>query len=214
MIAANPVEEFKIYSHRIANYIFEEGISFRPYAHPSLPYFQALNELEKKQVVEDLKRYIRICDAVKKDGASLKNNRLMTEKALSEFGFTAHSEDLDHIEPHHIVEIYNLSHLQIFRSFRYFEMLSYTLEDIYCRKWYYLYDRTEEDQLAMAQAVFDFYALPDKKATKLALPPHLIKEKDSLEKLTLHNQTQWLIPVFQNGNFVGIMGLQYTVLVP
>lgn len=202
--------EFRAYSQQITDVIWEEGIAFRPYAHPSLPYFHRLPALEQEDVLNKLKLFVQICLAVKNAGASLKDNRAMVAKALLAFDLTAKEDDLKLIQPYHLVEFYNRSDLQIFRSFRYFELFSYTIEDIYCRKWLQLYDRNQEDQTAMTAAVLEFVNLPNKTAVNVHLPEHKIKERESLERLITYNQTQWLIPLYHKGDFAAVMALHRT----
>ncbi|MEK2646415.1 hypothetical protein [Bdellovibrio sp. BCCA] len=197
---------FKAFSEKIAALIFEEGILFRPYASPSLPYFHMLSDNEQEDVIRDLETFHRICINVKNAGGTLKNTRLMTEIALKEFGYSVKSEDLDLIEPYHLTEIYNLSQLQIFRSFRFFELSSYTLEDLYCRKWYHLYERREEDHVATAEKVTEFLKSPA--SMKLNFKEHSIREKETLERLHVYSQLHWFIPTYHQDTLSGILVIE------
>lgn len=198
--------KFKFYSAKISGLISEEGILFRPFANPGLPYFNMLPENEQKDVIRDLTNYYHICTAVKESSGSLKDTRLMTEFALRQFGHTVAKEDLELIESHHLIEIYNLSHLQIFRSFRFFELSSYTLEDLYCRKWYHLYERNQDDHIATAEKVTEFMQNPV--TTKLNFQEHSIREKETLERLNILSQLLWFIPTYHQDTFNGILVIE------
>ncbi|WP_413943200.1 hypothetical protein [Bdellovibrio sp. HCB-162] len=202
----NRIDSFKASSEKTAALIFEEGILFRPYAQPSLPYFGMLSDNEQEDVIRDLQTYYQICTNVKKSGGTLKDTRLMTEMALKEFGYSVKQEDLELIESHHLVEIYNLSQLQIFRSFRFFELSSYTLEDLYCRKWYHLYERHEEDHIATAEKVTEFLKNPA--SMKLDLKEHSIREKETLERLHVFSQLHWFIPTYHQDTLSGILVIE------
>lgn len=133
---------------------------------------------------------------------------MLTEKALKAFALSVQEGDLDIIQPNHLIEFYSLSQIQIFRSLQYFELFSYTLEDICCRKWHHLYQRSPEDHAAILKTVCDFLNLPVKKAIRTNLSEHKIRERDSLEHLTLYNQTQWLIPLHQHREVAAVMFVQ------
>ncbi|WP_374029129.1 hypothetical protein [Bdellovibrio bacteriovorus] len=201
-------QSFRYHGEQICDLICDEGIVFRPYRSTLLPYFNLLTKEDQEDVVRDLKRFHAICSEVKKENHSLKDVRFLTETALKHLGLTTDPEFLKLIEPHHLTEIYTLSHLQIFRSFRFFELSSYTLEDLYCRKWYHLYDREEGDQEEASNKALEFMSLKPLRAFETHMKEHKIKERDTLERLTIYSQIHWLIPLYNEGVFKAFLVIE------
>ncbi len=196
---------FVVHSENICHLIQEEGLLFRPFSNLSLPHFSVLTDLEKRAVVSNLMSYYQICLDVRATGHSLKEIRLFTEKALQRFDFKMAPEHLALIENDHVVEIYNVKQEQIFRNFRFFEVSSYTLEDLLCRKWYHIYDRKEEDNIRFHEKVIEFFSLEEKKSMPINLGETEIKERETLERLTIHAKVEWFLPIFKDRVFSAVM---------
>ncbi len=206
------IATFKSLSESICKLVHDEGIVIRPYSNPRLPFFLSLDEAEQKSALANLKAYLDICESVKAKGYSLKDTRLLTDEALERLNLSADKKDLNVIKHNHLVEIYNLQHTQIFRSFRFFEVSSYTLEDICCRKWWHLYERSAENESLIQKIVADFLATENKTALKVKMPQHLIREKDTLERLIVRTQLLWIIPLFRGTELAGLMAIEESSL--
>ena len=198
---------FRSHAESIAHLIHEEGMVIRPYASKALPYYALLSNSEQTEVVENIAAYDAICKEVHAAGSSLKDNKLLLKTALKKFGWTIPSDTYDKITDEHMIEIYNLNHTQIFRGFRFFCFSSYTLEDIYCRKWYHLYDRLEDDQQFMIKVANEFIHQSPPKAMRLEPRAQIIRELATLERLSNYSTIEWLIPVLNGDQLVGVMTL-------
>nr|BFD63847.1 hypothetical protein BdHM001_25280 [Bdellovibrio sp. HM001] len=187
---------FKIFSENISQAIEDEGLVVRPYTHPTLPYFNLLSTEEQEQVLKDLLIYYQICMDMKHQGDSLKDTRKFTERAMSRLNKRADPKVMDLLRPDHLVEIYNTNHTQIFRSLPYFEVCTYSLEDIYCRKWYHLYERSPEDQEQLDKDLGLFYAHSPLRTIEVHAPEHIIRETGSLERMEILTKIWWLSPLF------------------
>ncbi|WP_347359686.1 hypothetical protein [Bdellovibrio sp.] len=189
---------FKILSENISEAIEEEGFLVRPYTHPTMPFFNRLSTEEQEQALKDLLVYYQVCMDVKFQGDSLKDTRKFTERALARLNKRADPEIMDKLQPHHLVEIYNTANTQIFRSLPYFEVCSYSLEDIYCRKWFHLYERSPDDQGLLDKTLGNFYSHNPLRTIEVTDPEHLIREKDSLERMEILTKVWWISPLFSN----------------
>ena len=197
--------KFRSHCESITLAIQEEGIVFRPYASRSLPYFCRLSTSEQNEVIENISNYDAICAEVRRNGGTLKDNRLLLKTALKRFGWEIAPEFYDKIHDDHMIEVYNLQHTQVFRGFRFFCFSSYTLEDLYCRKWYHLYDRTEEDQQYMFNVVNEFLQQSPPQAMQLPPRAQKIRELATLERLSNDSTIEWLVPVTKDNVLVGIL---------
>ncbi|UOF01288.1 hypothetical protein [Bdellovibrio reynosensis] len=212
MNSQRPEDLFKHYSHKICGLIENEGVIIRPYANASLSYFNVLTEGEKAEVLHNLESYYQICLDVKKASRSLRDTRYFTECALKNLGYTVDPKMLDEIEDHHLVEIYSYSQTQMFRSLLFFDVCSYTLEDLYCRKWYSLYERTPEDHKLVENLVVKYMGAEKKVPIEVENPQHVIKEKDSLERLSIINKMLWLVPLYKDQKDVAMLLISTVVL--
>ncbi|MGE5084855.1 MAG: hypothetical protein ACM3MG_01040, partial [Bacillota bacterium] len=136
-----------------------------------------------------------------------KNTRNLITAALEYYGWTLSSEEFELIPEDSLVEIYNQHHTQVFRSFNFFEHSSYTLEDLYCRKWFHLYERDLENQTIVIEKVHEFQMQKPPQRMKLDLPEQKIQEKDTLERLACYSTLEWLVPVFKGPDLTGLMTL-------
>jgi hypothetical protein len=129
----------------------DEGVAIEPFEDPSLPYFLRLNETEQSQLVQSVDRYASILEDSKKADHFLVNNPNTLWRMLGKLKLRS-SPDLYHVlQKEDVVEIYDQNCRQIYCSFNFFRLCSYTLEMIYSVPWYELYAR---DQV-MTQANFD-----------------------------------------------------------
>lgn len=201
-------DQFKSLAQQICAFFLEEGILIRPYSNSQLRFFSTLPQDEQKSILADISTYQKICAAMAKRKNSLKDTRLFTKEALLQLDLRADEKHLEVIENHHLVEIYNLNHTQIFRSFRFFEVSSYTLEDIYCRKWWHLYERSPADEALIQKIVGDFINSSEKTICHVDMPEHFIKEKDTLEHLVVKTQLHWLIPLYRGDQLAAMMAIE------
>ena len=187
---------FKILSENICKTIEDEGFLIRPYGHPTLPYFNLLSIDEQEQVLKDLLTYFQVCTDMRFHGDSLKDTRKFTERALHRLNKRADPDIMKQLRPDHLVEIYTTANTQIFRSLPYFEVCSYSLEDIYCRKWFHLYERSAQDQDLLDKTLGRFYSHNPLRTIEVADPEHIIREKGSLERMEILTKLWWISPLF------------------
>ncbi|WP_413612511.1 hypothetical protein [Bdellovibrio sp. HCB-110] len=197
-------QRFKVHSENICALILDAGLVIRPYSNPSLSFFALLSETEKIEVIRDLQIYYQICLDVKMEGGSLRDPKHFTEKALLRQGLNADPFILEQIKSDNLVEAYTFSGTQIFRTLLFFEVCSYTLEDLYCRKWYHLYERAPEDQKNIEDTIGLFMSNPDK-ALEVPNKEHVIHERDSLERLSIRNKMYWMAPLKKEGKTEAIL---------
>lgn len=200
-------KHFKSLCEELSHLIEQEGWVVRPYQNENVPFFKSLPEEMKSPVCAELSEYLKICKRSQAAGHSITDARLLIREAQDHHGFYF-DEDLHKvIEKGDVVEFYKLNHMQIFRTFSYFEYTSYTIEDVYCRPWYSLYERDEkitEKILQMAEPVF----LGEQRTPLfLDVGSHLISERSSLEKLKLRNKANWIAALYKDKKQIGYVNV-------
>ncbi|UOF01636.1 hypothetical protein [Bdellovibrio reynosensis] len=184
-LSSVPANKFKRLSEELCAYIEDEGLSIRPYSSELLPYFHQLTDESKDEVVATLNDYLNICKSVYAEGRQLKDAEFFTLKALEYYKFEA-SPALFKIlkNPKFITEFYSFKNTQFFRTLNFFEVTSYTIEDIYCRQWIHLYEREEKVAAHVYEVVTkmvegkgeDNYFFTEK---------NILKERASLERVEM-----------------------------
>jgi len=180
----------------------------RPYSHPSVSYFHLLSPTEQTKVIETLQDYLQICESVYRDKKSLKDTGYMVKKGLEYFSMTCHPHLYEMLAQRPmLVEFYSARHTQFFRSLNYFEVASYTIEDLYCRPWSSLYVRDAElDSILMEYAVNTLEGrIPDEGAR---IPTqHIQTEKDSLERLNIKVDMMYIMPLKKDNKVQGFASI-------
>ena len=139
-------QSFRELAHELCAMGAAVDVVIRPYALSSLPHFGALSLAEQQEAVMKLAQYVSICQDVVASGGSLRSTRTFVWRAFREFGWTPSSKLFEAMGEDHVVEIYDLNNIQLFRNFRFFEFCSYTLEDIFTRPWMQLFQRMSQSQ--------------------------------------------------------------------
>jgi hypothetical protein len=86
------------------------------------------------------------------------------------------SDVFGHIRDGDIIEIYNQDSVQVFRSFSFFHLVSYTLAELFGNEWWELYSRPEQANLQM-MALGEKILKSELRETVLAgVAPHVVQE--------------------------------------
>ena len=123
-----------------------------------LPYFSNLPVAEQDRVLKELGIYVSICRHTLEMGFALEDSPRFTWVGLKRLGLIPPSDILSIIHKEDVIEIYNFQHCQVFRNFQFFKYCFYTIEEIFCRPWFELYERDTkitEALLASAQQLIE-----------------------------------------------------------
>lgn len=200
-------QKFITLSKQLSFLVEQEGWVVRPYQNESLPFFSVLAEEQKIATCDELTDYLKICTQTQAAGHHISDARFLVNEAREHHGFYFHEDVNKLIEKGDVVEFYKTNHMQIFRTFNYFEFTSYTIEDIYCRPWFSLYERDKEITekiLTLAAPVFNGQQLTP---LFLDVGVHLITERASLERLQLRNKANWIAPLYKDEDLVGYVNV-------
>lgn len=118
-----------------------EGFRLKPYDSEHLFCFSVLSLAKQQVVYEDLRRYYQICLESIHLHTSLKDNIGQFRLAAKKLGLQVEDNVFSALNSEDVVEIYTIDSIQIFRTFNFFHLVTYTLEEIFCRPWFELYER-------------------------------------------------------------------------
>jgi hypothetical protein len=98
--------------------------------------------------------------------------------ALKELGLSIDKSFYSMIDRTNVVEVYDNHHFQVFRSFNFFRLCNYNLDDVLSHEWFELYERNQAitDEI---MAVGVDHIQSDRTITKIHMKPHLMRERFS-----------------------------------
>jgi len=170
---------------------------------PNLPFFSKLGILEQRNAITRLQIYNQICSDVLADGKSLKDSKALTWYALKKFNFVFSSDLFQYIQDDNIIEVYDRDNVQIFRNFHFFDVSSYTLEDLICRPWTDLFLRANEEQTrTLVNACLKFFT---KEVTTVTPMSHVgsnrIVESDSPFSFEVDAVIDYIAPLYDKSRY-------------
>lgn len=140
----NQRDRFVHLSQRMIELVAREGLSLRAFDSLTLPHFTAANFDERKRVIELLELTNRLIEKVHSEGLKASDSTSLVWAFFSSSKYIPTSETFDKIEDGDMVDIYNLQGQLIFANLRFYEVSSYTLEQLYFCHWHILYCRDTE----------------------------------------------------------------------
>lgn len=138
---------------RFCDFARLHGVNLKPFNDENLLYFSKLGTDQQEIIRNSFLRYYNICLSAVEIQGSLKDNVGHFKLALRRLGFHVKDSVLEELQNNDVIEIYTLDSVQIFRTFNFFCLVNYTLEEIFCRPWFELYRRDHFTNHANLKAV-------------------------------------------------------------
>ncbi|MFM6927784.1 MAG: hypothetical protein ACKOX6_04930 [Bdellovibrio sp.] len=197
------VLEFTALAKQTVRFAMLASCNLKAFSGPNLPFFSKLGVLEQRNAIERLKVYNEICSDVLADGKSLKDSTALTWYALKKFNFIFSSDLFQYIHDDNVIEVYDRDNVQIFRNFHFFDVSSYTLEDLLCRPWTDLFMRANQDHTqAIINTCQKFYTKEVTTVTPLAnVGTHRIIESDSPFSFQVDAVVDYLAPLYDKSRY-------------
>lgn len=205
---ADHASKFRMFAESLVELALREGVRVRPFESPELRHFSRLQLEEQRKVLERLRIYVDLCASVVSEGGLLRDSPLLVMKMIKKLGLTSRAEILDKIKADSIVEIYTPDNIQIFRNLRFFEICSYTLEDIMCREWWKLYWREDVFTREIFLCASRMFNGEINTTISPPIPRHVLKEKESMFQIGVEMQIDYLSPLYQDGRTQALVSIQ------
>lgn len=170
---------------------------------PNLPHFGRLNHVEKLRVIDHLEVFNQICRQVLAEGKSLSDASTITWYALRRLNLIFPSDLFSFIDNSNIVEIYDRDNIQIFRNYNFFDVVSYTLEDLLCRPWPELFARVNNEHTdKLLKTCEKFYRKEITTVTSLSeIGMQRIEECNSPFSFKVDAVVNYLAPVYDKDRY-------------
>ena len=119
----------------------ELGFNIKGYNNGDVHKFKRLSLSQKISTLRNLKKYISMYSSTLEERIEPENEAQLLWYALAQWKLTPTSDIFTKIKETDYIEVYNTDNLQIHRSFNYFQLSSYSVEDILVYPWTDLYER-------------------------------------------------------------------------
>jgi hypothetical protein len=107
------------------------------------------------------------------------------------------SDDLfTYLTDQDVIEIYDLDGRQLYRSFNFFSLCNYSLEQIYSVPWFELYERNSELTKANLDFVAEIIQHPELGTRATPVPVHEVREKRRPHRRITRIQPRFMSPMF------------------
>lgn len=148
-------------------------------------------------------------------GPDCKNHKDLMWRYFSKMRFVPASDVLDRIEDDDILEVYDMNGDQIFRNLNYFDVVSFSVEDLVSMNWKRDFKRSAKVTIQLVELVFRFATGYFTRTMDCAkVPVHIVEETIARRhKIELH--LKYISPLKQNGKCVAILvGSRARILEP
>ncbi len=192
-------DNFKVIVSKITAILKQHDITVKPFHSDSLPAFNKLSPEDQMQAIQHAQNYLEVLNSVNDAKWSYKDDLHFLWRSLKVLKLTPSSDIFEHIKKNDAVEIFNLNNIQVWRNLASLDLLSYTLEEIYCYSWEDRYIRNEQT-LAEIKVVFEKMFALKPPATYQCNVQNIITEVFSEEKLTINANHKAICLLFDSNS--------------
>lgn len=209
-------EDYLAVVNEIAEILASKGKRVSPFHSPNLDLFSTLSHLEKRRVISEASIYRESLKAESKNFKSeLANDPFLSSVdggyqqalwfALKEMGFRPSGDIFGYMQSDNIVEVYDSQGIQIWRNLNFFDVCSYSLEEMFCISWMERYERDASALGEITQLLGEF--IGGRRSAIAANIHNLIKETKSQNLLHIRATHQFIAPLFlaQTDLFAGLI---------
>jgi PAS domain-containing protein len=204
----DPVARFRAQTELLAWFLADEGVNKSPYFSRDLPHFSELAADEQAEAVRVLGHTLEIFDEVKTAGGTLADTPQLIWRSLRRLNWTPKSDVFDKIEKGDVIEIYSTEHRGLFRNLAFYDLVSYSLEDVFARKWFELFKRDEKKTAEIFQFVDRILRDEFRETTAPGFGHHLCYEMRSPARLHYKMSVKYVSPVYKEGKIAGYVAIE------
>ncbi|MGE0529176.1 MAG: hypothetical protein AB7G93_15785 [Bdellovibrionales bacterium] len=171
--------DFKSIIHDTSRFLSRHGI-YKNSAISDSSYGRIV-EMGESALSEITLRARRVLDVhleLEKEGYDLDDSKHLARVALGHLGLLTDEIIFKSLRRSDIVEIYNTNHIQIFRSFNFFRICNYNLDEILLNEWYTLYERDEKITCEILTQI-EGHLRQSRSVTRFSVPAHIMRERFS-----------------------------------
>lgn len=209
----NNNDHFTYLSESLARFGQQDGLPIIPYYNEDLPFFSALSAQRQRHVLWQLQTMVGIAETLSAEKAKINSSPSFTRAFLTNMGYRVPDKFWAILTDQDVVDIYSDDHILMFASLKFFEYLSYSLEDFYCRPWMELFGRdlvTNEKLFSLAMEMID--GRHDDVVPTDYIPLHVMVEMASDKKQRFIVQPRMYAPLYKDQERMGYVCVNRAIL--
>ncbi|MEQ1875378.1 MAG: hypothetical protein ABL958_01950 [Bdellovibrionia bacterium] len=179
-----------------------EGIRIRPHSEKSWAKFLELDSERQLDAVANFELYRSVCAAAIDDGRALTDDVSLLWHVIKKMELRPRSDLFDKLSADDVIEIYDASFIQIFRNFKFFDICSYSLADIFMYEWRDLYIREPAVTARMAQQGIAVFSGQVQGTVPVNVDDHFLEEAFGPLKLKMKMRAKYFSPLYNKQNEV------------
>jgi hypothetical protein len=177
---------------------FDFGVQIKPFSTKALKRLESLDAVAIEKIFLSFKNYYDVCVDASKKKIDLKDTKDFVNAGLSRMGLKTADTFYNTIAPDDLVEVYDLSHRQIFRNLRFYEVTGYSLGDLLTFEWPELYYRPSMTTGQIFKSIETVLEIGDFETHPMNVPSHFIKEINAEPLLTCEVNFKVMAPIFNS----------------
>lgn len=189
------LSKFRETAEELSRLAATEKIKIVPYHDSNLHHFSKLPLPIQQKGLGHLLSYLQVCQLTLQSGVPLSNLNQFVWGALKAHKLCPSADLFNYLSEGSFIEIHNRENVQIFRSLNFYNLCSYTIEEMASFPWTELYVRNQSMEDYLLAVVKKSFSGTKNEVVALRTAPHLIEEKFSEGKFRVEVVMKFLAPL-------------------
>ena len=186
-------------------YLNDENLRTLPFRSTTLPHFTKLTADRQEAVLAELAFCLDVFRDLKMEGLSLKDSPKLLWRTLRKAQLTPCSDIFDKIGEDDVVCVYSPDHIQIFQNLRFLELVTLTIEELYCSQWFHYTKRPDWATKALIEKGSLVFGEKILKTFDPEVPIHEVQEIATEGEVLIRIKIKWMSPVTRDGRNAGVI---------
>lgn len=183
-----------------------EGLALKPFASEELPLFLALPCESQDRLVSSLSAYCEVMQETLAEEGNIVRNQNTLWRMLGRLGWRSSSDLYQNLKDDYVLEIYDANGFQLYRSFNFFQLCTYTLEQIFTVPWFELYERDDAMSQANLLIAKNVLEVPELGTRAMGMGDHDVFEKKRPFRRRTRIRPRVISPLYgRRGEVVGFV---------
>ncbi len=200
--------EFIDLSVKLQKVLGKEGLFIIPFEEPGLPFYSSLSKDQREAIIEQMKTLLEIAKDLQAHDLKVTEPANLIRTFFKKFNLHAPAWVVDSITKHDIVDVWNLDSRLVIASFNFFNICTYSLEELFCRPWAELFSRDNDIHIQLYQLS---RSLLNGEITQPVdttyIPQHKVRETYAKEGVYAILQPRIFSPVYAGSHLFGFMSI-------
>jgi hypothetical protein len=183
----------------------QEGTRTRPFSLPTLPFFSKLSMEKKVQAIESIGYALEVFEETRAEGFRLNDSPKLIWRSLQKLGWQPPSDVFDKMGESDVIVVYGDRHTNVFQNLRFFDWVSFSLEELYSTP-FYQYSRREA-WAAEAAYLLASETISGMRPTTFVpdIREHYCEEVGTPELVKFYLHYRCIAPLRRSGRIVGAL---------